>query len=521
MKVSRREANENQTTPSAREQRFGRHRSGYRTVRPSLDSSWTTTRGEMSIKSLLMLCVTLAAVGFWWGLAYQLGRPIPQPPQELKDKQRENPDSAAMVPGSLISQATQERRPAPPSEEGRLATNRPEDPDRPPDYEALARQFGGRRATTPPPEWNFAGISVAEPPTSSPPPAPTPRTGRPMAPSSTPRPAEQEGAPTTDPPKAASPVQAKTAQEIARRTFPSTVMLVMENAAGQPLTLGSGFLVGAGMIATNLHVLEGADAGYAKFIDEDTQVRIEGVVAIDRQNDLAILKASSPRAAALVLGDSDSVEVGEVVYVVGNPNGLEGTFSQGIVSGVRRVDGDTVIQTTAPISPGSSGGPVLNAHGEVIGLSVATIADGQNLNFAIPANYLSLLLAKVGPVQSLATVAPRTPVRPEITPEPDPSPNDITVEQVKWKTGWGRSGELSFSIHNHLNRPVNQVRLLMVFREPAGNVIDTKEYSTNFLTVPAGLARRFTTIVPDSVSALIPAMEKAVEFRVLDYRIQK
>ena len=105
---------------------------------------------------------------------------------------------------------------------------------------------------------------------------------------------------------------------------------------------------------------------------------------------------------SLSLGNSDTVQVGETVYAVGNPQGLEGTFSQGIVSSIRQVGSDKVLQITAPISPGSSGGPVLNSKGEVIGVSVATFRGGQNLNFAIPSNYLKVLIAKAGPPKPLS-----------------------------------------------------------------------------------------------------------------------
>ena len=99
--------------------------------------------------------------------------------------------------------------------------------------------------------------------------------------------------------------------------------------------------------------------------------------------------------SSLPLGDSDAVEIGEPVYAAGNPSGLEGTFSDGIISSIRGDGAYKIPQITAPISPGSSGGPVLNEKGEVIGVSVLTIRNGQNFNFAIPINYLKSLLSEV------------------------------------------------------------------------------------------------------------------------------
>ena len=148
-------------------------------------------------------------------------------------------------------------------------------------------------------------------------------------------------------------------------------------------------------IATNLHVVEGATCGYAKLVGQKTKYDIRGISAIDKKRDLVILHVSALGKLPLPLDDSDTVLVGETVYAVGNPHGLEGTFSQGIISSVRTVGTDKLLQLTAPISPGSSGGPVLNDRGNVIGVSVATFRGGQNLNFEIPSNYLTKLVSQI------------------------------------------------------------------------------------------------------------------------------
>lgn len=135
--------------------------------------------------------------------------------------------------------------------------------------------------------------------------------------------------------------------------------------------------------------LEVMHGGYAKVIGQSTKYRIVGMVGIDKEHDLLLLSIPSIKAPSLVLGDSDKITVGDEVYVIGNPYGLEGTFSQGIVSSIRTLHSDTLLQITAPISPGSSGEPVLNTQGEIIGVSMGTIEGGQNLNFAIPSSYLS------------------------------------------------------------------------------------------------------------------------------------
>lgn len=197
-------------------------------------------------------------------------------------------------------------------------------------------------------------------------------------------------------------VDGQTPEQIAESTLNSTVLLKMQPTAGKN-SQGSGFFVGEGLIATNHHVIEGIIGGTAKLVGTDQESYIEGYIAIDEDHDLAILKVANLYAPPLPLGDSDSVQIGETVYTVGNPRGLEGTFATGNISNIRaestRLVRGTVLQFTAPISRGSSGGAVLNSRGEVIGIAFETRDDGQNLNFAIPVNYLKALLDQAGPVK--------------------------------------------------------------------------------------------------------------------------
>jgi len=179
---------------------------------------------------------------------------------------------------------------------------------------------------------------------------------------------------------------AQTAREIAKKVSPSVVLLVMEDENGQPLAMGSGFVIEDGIVATNLHVIAGASRGYAKLAEQKEKFNISGTVAVDVARDIALLAVEDIKAPALSIGDSKQLAVGDEVYAVGNPRGLEGTFSAGIISSIRKVGEDSLLQITAPISPGSSGGPVVDNKGEVIGVAVATFKGGQNLNFAIPSS---------------------------------------------------------------------------------------------------------------------------------------
>lgn len=186
------------------------------------------------------------------------------------------------------------------------------------------------------------------------------------------------------------------AEDIAEKAKAATVFLEMKDKNGKTLDIGSGFFVKSNLIATNYHVIEGAAQVTAKLVDKSTTYNIEGVTATDKTNDLALLKITAYGIKPLSLGNSDAVRIGETVYVAGNPKGLEGTFSYGIISSRRDKYTKERLQMTAPISPGSSGGPVLNRRGQVIGVSVAVHKDldAQNLNFAIPSTYLQKLLKK-------------------------------------------------------------------------------------------------------------------------------
>ena len=199
-----------------------------------------------------------------------------------------------------------------------------------------------------------------------------------------------------------STTPAQTVPEIAEKALAATVYLEMQDSNGLPLGFGSGFFVKPNLIATNYHVIEGAARGTAKLVGKYTTYEIEGITATDKINDLALLKVTAYGIKPLLLGNSNQVKIGETIYVAGNPKGLEGTFSDGIISSRRVKHTKEHLQMTAPISPGSSGGPVLNSKGEVIGISFMTIESGQNLNFAIPSRDLKILLTQSGVAKPLS-----------------------------------------------------------------------------------------------------------------------
>lgn len=165
-------------------------------------------------------------------------------------------------------------------------------------------------------------------------------------------------------------------------------------------SLGSGFIFDkSGFIITNNHVVEKADEIKVKLADG--REFTAKVVGRDPKTDLALIKISSlfKDLPTLPLGDSDKMRVGDWVLAIGNPFGLEHTVTQGIISAKGRVIGsgpyDNFIQTDAPINPGNSGGPLMNLHGEVIGINSAIIASGQGIGFAIPSNMAKSVISQL------------------------------------------------------------------------------------------------------------------------------
>jgi S1-C subfamily serine protease len=188
----------------------------------------------------------------------------------------------------------------------------------------------------------------------------------------------------------------------------SVVLLIGFDANNQPLALGSGFFVKNDIIATNMHVIEGASSVKARYMSGEVST-ITTIGGVDPDHDVVLLE--SPVHLSPLPLQLSSPDIGAPIVAIGNPRGLEGTVSTGIVSGIRSDKSDTYYQITAPISPGSSGGPVIDQDGKVIGISTFTLTQGQNLNFAVPTAYLDRLLASPRRI-SLAAVNKSLKPRP-------------------------------------------------------------------------------------------------------------
>jgi len=192
--------------------------------------------------------------------------------------------------------------------------------------------------------------------------------------------------------------------ELVKRIKPSAVAIETFDAKDKTLARGSGFFISHDRVITNRHVIERAARVEIHLLD-GRKFPVRGVLAVDGEGDLALLQVDLPRSLAVPLPIVRAVpQEGESIVVVGNPYGLEGSVSNGIVSAVREISGyGKIIQITASISPGSSGSPVVNMAGQVIGVATLQAAEGQNLNFAVPAERISQL--RITDLQTFSTLS--------------------------------------------------------------------------------------------------------------------
>lgn len=174
---------------------------------------------------------------------------------------------------------------------------------------------------------------------------------------------------------------------------------------GKQLASGSGFNIKSdGIVVTNYHVISGA-ASITCTLNNNQEYEVEYILNYSILKDIAILKLKDASSLPVVrLGDSDKVELAEDVVAIGNPLEFQNTVTTGIISGIRNMFGVDYIQTSASISPGSSGGPLFNSYGDVIGITSMTILDSQNINFAVPINSVKKLFATACaiPIDSLS-----------------------------------------------------------------------------------------------------------------------
>jgi S1-C subfamily serine protease len=169
----------------------------------------------------------------------------------------------------------------------------------------------------------------------------------------------------------------------------SVVMITVCDRSGRPIGSGSGIMIGRdGFILTNNHVAKGGSIFSVRIEDDDRLYNTTEVIKYNPLLDLAIIRIQR-RLEPIPIYNGDKLVRGQRVVAIGSPLGLFNSVSDGIISGFRKINDVDMIQFTAPISHGSSGGAVLNMYGEVIGISTAGIEDGQNINLAVGYEYIN------------------------------------------------------------------------------------------------------------------------------------
>lgn len=191
---------------------------------------------------------------------------------------------------------------------------------------------------------------------------------------------------------------ARTAEQVFAEVSPSVVKVVASNESGLPFSTGSGVVTGRGVVITNCHVV---NKGFDISVRSGKDSYPATIALSDETYDLCQLNVSGLNAPAVEVGSMQYVRTGQKVIAIGAPQGLELTISEGIVSSLRETRLGNLIQTTAPISKGSSGGGLFNISGQLIGITTFQAKTGQNLNFAVPADWIAKMEPREGPGPSL------------------------------------------------------------------------------------------------------------------------
>lgn len=307
-------------------------------------------------------------------------------------------------------------------------------------------------------------------------------------------------------------------QSVIQSVLKKVVMIIPLDDNYQPLGIGSGFIISNdGQIATNYHVVEGATSAIVKFVDSEEKYTANYVYHKNPYYDIAVIKIDK-KTTPLSLGDDELIQIGEKILAVGNPEGLEGTVSEGIVSGFRKLDeGFRLMQITSPISPGSSGGPVINSKGDVLGIASLSIVTGQNLNFAVPVKYLKELLQERIEYSEFGKSI--LPVSIKLSGLTSIDHKDlIEVTKTKIETRYqGGGATVSLSIRNNYSRDIKNIRILIIWNEADEMV----HFSPILITeiIPSKLTKSVQKHNLPRVGDLSYKVNS--EIRIMDYEIQQ
>jgi serine protease Do len=288
------------------------------------------------------------------------------------------------------------------------------------------------------------------------------------------------------------PADALNSEQLFAKVSPSVARITVMNASGTPVATGSGVVIAASQVITNCHVALAGAQLVVKIGGESLPATIE---VADQEFDLCKLYVSQLRAPAVTFGRVAEVRTGQRVYAIGAPHGLDLTLSDGLVSSLREAPQGTYIQTSAPVSPGSSGGGLFDTSGKLVGIVTFQHKFGQNLNFAVPVDWIEQMRTRGTNSQVAASaIAASSSSVPSVRPD--------ELRQVLTTGKWhcansvsGRNAEMTFDNNGYVNisRGGSVVRAqysvsgnTLTIRDSAGSSTTTLESKTEDRLVFSG-----------------------------------
>lgn len=292
------------------------------------------------------------------------------------------------------------------------------------------------------------------------------------------------------------------------------VAMVLCYKDGLPYSQGSGFFIDANTLITNYHVVEGSNKIELKLAGKEDVFKGAKVIKAAPDYDLAIIQTNQ-QFPYLPIDSTFNDKVGSKIYTIGNPRGLEGTISEGILSGVRNDEDVDYLQITAPISPGNSGGPVINKMGKVIGISTFSFKNSQNLNFAMPIKYISKCVA-------FSDIKPKKEKH-----NYGINPKAVIVSDYHCPS----IGDARVSLKNNTSQDVFNIYGILVYKTMGGEVFDFDEIFYEDV-IPSGLAKSILGYKPSGNCIYHKSVEVydrgyndvtifKVEFRLISYEIDE
>ncbi|MFL5243318.1 MAG: S1C family serine protease [Gemmataceae bacterium] len=301
------------------------------------------------------------------------------------------------------------------------------------------------------------------------------------------------------------------ADAIFAKASPSVVRIEVHDRASRSLAQGSGFVVSEeGLIATNHHVIEGAYSGKVIFGDGST-FPIVAAAGYDLESDVALLKIKGPRFPALALAANEIIPIGKKVFAIGSPIGLTNTLSEGLASGHRQIGSSfKLIQTTAPISHGSSGGPLLSDNCKVLGITTLSFSEGQNLNFAVPAERIAKLIASHSNDTTLAEAGSRRLQHAQHRP--------IEMPTAPESEGWTKEEKENLGhFFRSMNRQVKAYKLFyQALKDKTTNTAERNAEIEDALNAASEEARLVKPKALDKAHPDMPRMFRETFLRELD-----